>query len=138
MYTAHVSTGIPDIEVYLALPPKAIGRLKRLRRLQPLLRLGMVQSFLRRRIERGVKGPSDDRRASTGVQLWGCVESADGRNVTATMSTPNGYDLTVDASLALAAHLLENDVEGGYYTPSLLMGSGFAERLNGVSFDLRS
>ena len=138
VYTAHVSTGIPDIEVYLALPPKAIGRLKRLRRLQPLLRLGMVQSFLRRRIERGVKGPSDDRRASTGVQLWGCVESADGRSVTATMSTPNGYDLTVDASLTLAAHLLENDVEGGYYTPSLLMGSGFAERLNGVSFDLRS
>lgn len=138
VYTAHVSTGIPDIEVYLALPPKAIGRLKRLRHLQPLLRLGMVQSFLRRRIERGVKGPSDDRRASTGVQLWGCVESADGRSVTATMSTPNGYDLTVDASLTLAAHLLENDVEGGYYTPSLLMGSGFAERLNGVSFDLRS
>lgn len=138
VYTAHVSTGIPDIEVYLALPPKAIGRLKRLRRLQPLLRLGMVQSFLRKRIEKGVKGPSDDRRAATGVQLWGCVESADGRSLAATMQTPNGYDLTVDASLTLARHLLENDVEGGYYTPSLLMGAGFAERLDGVSFALQS
>jgi short subunit dehydrogenase-like uncharacterized protein len=106
--------------------------------LQPLLRLGVVQSFLRKRIEKGVKGPSDQRRAATGVQLWVRAESADQRSVTATMQTPNGYDLTVDASLALARHLLENDVEGGYYTPSLLMGPGFAERLDGVSLDLQS
>lgn len=138
VYTAHVSTGVPAIEVYLALPPKAIKRLEQLRRLQPLLRLGPVQSFLRKRIEKGVKGPSDERRAATGVQLWGCAESADGRRVTATMRTPNGYDLTVDASLALAAYLLENAVEGGYYTPSLLMGSDFAERLDGVSLALQS
>lgn len=72
------------------------------------------------------------------MQLWGRAESADGRSVTATMRTPNGYDLTVAASLALAGHLLENDVEGGYYTPSLLMGSGFAERLDGVSLALQS
>ena len=44
----------------------------------------------------------------------------------------------VDACLTLAAHLLENDVEGGFYTPSLLMGAGFAERLDGVSFALQS
>jgi short subunit dehydrogenase-like uncharacterized protein len=138
VYTAHVSTGIPDIEVYLALPPKAIARLRRLRRLQPLLRLGPVQSFLRRRIERGVSGPSDERRAATNVQLWGRVESADQRQVTATMRTPNGYDLTVSASLALVAHLLENAVEGGFYTPSLLMGAGFAESLEGVSLELSS
>lgn len=138
VYTAHVSTGVPDIEVYLALPPKTIERMRWMRRLQPLLRLGVVQSFLRKRIEKGVKGPSDDRRAATGVQLWGCVESADGRSLAATMQTPNGYDLTVDASLILAGHLLENDVEGGYYTPSLLMGAGFAERLDGVSFALQS
>ena len=120
------------------MPPKAIARLRRLRRLAPLLRLGPVQSFLRRRIERGISGPSDERRAATDVQLWGCVESADQRRVTATMRTPNGYDLTVSASLALARHLLENGVEGGYYTPSLLMGPGFAERLEGVSLVLTS
>ena len=62
----------------------------------------------------------------------------DGRSLEATMQTPNGYDLTVDAGLTLAGHLLENDVEGGYYTPSLLMGAGFAERLDGVSFALQS
>jgi short subunit dehydrogenase-like uncharacterized protein len=62
------------------------------------------------------------------------VKSADGRKVSATMTTPNGYDLTVSAGLGIVAYLLENSVEGGYYTPSLLMGSGYAATLPGVSF----
>lgn len=138
VYTAHVSTGVGNIEVYLALPPKAIKRLKRMRYVQPLLGLAPVQAFMKKRIEGSVRGPSDDRRAGTDVQLWGCVESADGRTVSATMKTPNGYDLTVSASLALVGHLLQNAVEGGYYTPSLLMGADFAESLPGVTLNLHA
>ena len=138
VYTAHVSTGVGNIEVYLSVPPAAIKRLKRLRLFQPLLGLGPVQSFLKKRVERSIRGPSDDRRSGTDVQLWGRVESADGRSLSATMSTPNGYDLTVSASLALVEHLLEHSVEGGFYTPSLLMGSGFAESLPGVKLDLNA
>ncbi|MEE4217683.1 MAG: saccharopine dehydrogenase NADP-binding domain-containing protein [Xanthomonadales bacterium] len=138
VYTAFVSTGIPDIEVYLALPPATIKKMQRLRLLQPLLRLGGVKTLLRKQIERRVSGPSEQRRAETGCQVWGEVSSADGRVVTATMTTPNGYDLTVSASLGLVEYLLENAVEGGYYTPSLLMGSAYAESLPGVSFNLRS
>lgn len=138
VYTAFVSTGVPDIEVYLALPPSSIRKMQRLRLLQPLLRLGVVKSFLRKQIERKVSGPSGERRAETACQVWGEVKSADGRIVSATMTTPNGYDLTVSASLGLVEFLLENEVEGGYYTPSLLMGSAYAESLPGVSFKLRS
>jgi short subunit dehydrogenase-like uncharacterized protein len=60
--------------------------------------------------------------------------SADGRTVSATMTTPNGYDLTVTASLGIVEYLLQNDVEGGYYTPSLLMGADYAVSLPGVEF----
>ena len=52
------------------------------------------------------------------------------------MTTPNGYDLTVDASLGVVKFLLNNDVEGGFYTPSLLMGSGYAASLTGVQINL--
>jgi short subunit dehydrogenase-like uncharacterized protein len=64
------------------------------------------------------------------------VTSADGRSVAATMTTPNGYDLTVDASLGVVEFLMNNDVEGGFYTPSLLMGSGYAASLTGVQISL--
>jgi short subunit dehydrogenase-like uncharacterized protein len=136
VYTAFVSTGVPDIEVYIAIPPSALAGLKRLRWIQPLLGLGFVQSLMKRKIDRNVRGPSVQTRQDTDAQLWGEVVSADGRSLQATMSTPNGYELTVSASLAITEYLLENDLEGGYYTPSLLMGADFAATLPGVEVRL--
>jgi short subunit dehydrogenase-like uncharacterized protein len=133
VYTAFVSTGVGNIEVYMSVPPKTVKRLQRMRMLQPVLGMSAVQGFLKQRIERSVKGPSDQRRGNTDCQLWGEVRSADGRMVSATMTTPNGYDVTVTAALGIVEHLLANDVEGGYYTPSLLMGAGYAASLPGVT-----
>lgn len=138
IFTAHVSTGVPDVEVYLSMPPATIRRLRRLRMVQPLLGLAPVQSFLRRRIEKSVRGPSGQVRRESVSHLWGEALSGDGRSVTGTMTTPNGYQLTVIASLGIVEHLLVTDVEGGYYTPSLLMGSGYAASLPGVAFKLNA
>jgi len=136
VFTAYISTGVPDIEVYMSVPPATIRRLQRMRWLQPLLGTAMVQNFMKKRVERSVKGPNDARRQNTDAQLWGQVKSADGRTVSGTMTTPNGYDLTVIASLGIAAHLLQNDVEGGFYTPSMLMGAAYAQTLPGVTMSI--
>jgi len=136
VFTAHISTGVPDIEVYMAVSPATIRRVQRMRWIQPLLATQLAQNFLKKRIERSVKGPDESRREQTDAQLWGQVKSADGRILSATMTTPNGYDLTVTASLGIAAWLLQNDVEGGYYTPSLLMGADYAQSLPGVSMNM--
>jgi short subunit dehydrogenase-like uncharacterized protein len=134
VYTAYISTGIPDIEVYISLPPSLIAWLRRLRWLQPLLRLAPLQALLKSRVEGKPSGPSEQVRKESYGELWGEVKSADGRVVSATMTTPNGYDLTVSGGLGIVEYLLENAVEGGYYTPSLLMGSGYAATLPGVKF----
>jgi len=136
VYTAYVSTGIGNVEVYMSVPAATIKRIRSLRWLQPLLGSAAVQNFLKRRIERSVKGPSDDRRKKSACQLWGEVCASDGRRVSATMTTPNGYDLTVAASLGVVEYLLDHDVEGGYYTPSLLMGADYAASLPGVEMHL--
>jgi short subunit dehydrogenase-like uncharacterized protein len=138
VYTAFVSTGISDIEVYMCVPPSTIARLKRMRWIQPLLGLGLVQSLLKKQVDRRVRGPSEGGRQGSDAHLWGEVVSADGRSMQATMTTPNGYDLTVSASLGITEYLLGNDIEGGYYTPSLLMGADFASSLPGVKFKLLS
>lgn len=136
VFTAWVSTGVPNIEVYMAMSPRRIAQMRRLRILGPLMGLGPMQSFLRKRIEQQVKGPSEQLRQQTRSQLWGEATSADGRRVSATMTTPNGYDLTANAALGVVRHVLDNEVEGGYFTPSLLLGSGFAETLQGVSLEM--
>ena len=136
VYTAYVSTGVPDIEVYMSMPPAMIANMRYLRWIQPLLGLGPVQSFMKMLVDSRVKGPGDETREKSRSELWGEVSSADGRSVSATMTTPNGYDLTVTAGLGIVRHLLENDVEGGYYTPSLLMGADYASSLPGVELKI--
>ena len=136
VFTAYISTGVPDIEVYMSVPPSTVMRMKRLRMLRPLLSMQWVQNTMKRRIEKSVKGPDDEARKDSNVQLWGEVSSADGRSVSATMTTPDGYDVTVMASLAIVEYLLGTEVEGGFYTPSLLLGAGFAQSLPGISIKI--
>lgn len=132
VFTAWVSTGVPDVEVYLSLPPTAIKRMRRMAPLAPVLRWGWVRRWLERRVEARGPGPDAETRERTGVEVWGEARSADGRRVTGTLSGPNGYDLTVAASLGLVEHVRGTDVSGGYTTPSLLAGSGYAATLSGV------
>ena len=138
VFTAYISTGIPDIEVYMSAPPSAILRMKRLRMIKPLLSMQWVQNLMKSRIEKSVTGPEPGERQNTQMQLWGEVSSADGRSVSATMTTPDGYDVTVMASLGVVEYLLEHDVEGGFYTPSLLMGADYATSLPGVTMNINS
>jgi short subunit dehydrogenase-like uncharacterized protein len=121
-----------NIEVYMSVPAARIRHLRRMRWLRPVLSTGLVQNWLQQRIGKSVQGPSGERRQSTNCQLWGEARSSDGRSVAATMTTPNGYDVTVSAALGVVDYLLQEQVEGGYYTPSLLLGAGYATSLPGV------
>ncbi len=133
VYTAHISTGVPDVEVYMAMPPGRIRQIQRIRWLRRVFAVTAIQRFAQRRVDASVQGPSRKEREAGGMELWGEVRSADGRTAAATMSTPNGYDITASASLGIARYLLEHDVEGGFYTPSLLMGADYAASLPGVT-----
>ena len=138
VFTAYISTGVPDIEVYTAASPSTVLRLKRMRMVRPLLAMQWVQNMMKRRIEKSVTGPALGEREKSQMQLWGEVSSADGRSVSATMQTPDGYDVTVTASLGIVEYLLKNEVEGGFYTPSLLMGGDYAVTLPGIKINVNS
>lgn len=135
VYTAYVSTGIPDIEVYTTASPKMVSRMRRLRALAPLLRLPPVQRWLQRRVGGRVRGPDAAARAGTQAHFWAEVRGG-GRAQVRRMVTPNGYALTVSASLGIVECFLSNPApEGGYYTPSQLMGPDYVLELPGVAID---
>lgn len=135
VYTAYVSTGIPNIETYLAMPPKTIQRMTWMRHIQPLLGLKFVQNYMKRKIERTNPGPSDERREKSDTYVWGEVRNAAGQEAKLALVTPNGYDLTVTASLGIAEYLLQRlgRLGGGYFTPSMLMGADYVLKLPGVT-----
>lgn len=135
VYTAFVSTGIPNVEVYMALPPRTIAGLRRLRWLTPVLGLTPVQWFLKRRVEASVKGPSEKRRGDSHAYVYGEVRNPRGDVHAATLTTPNGYELTAEAALRITRHLADDPgPHAGYYTPSLLMGADFVRSLPGVQY----
>jgi short subunit dehydrogenase-like uncharacterized protein len=133
VFTAHVSTGIQNIETYMVVPPKTIQRMQWMRRLQPLLKLGYVQNLLKKKIDKTTPGPTERQRRDSGSYVWGEVRNAAGKQAKLALSAPNGYDLTVTASLGIAAHVLGlTHPVGGYLTPSQLMGADYVLKLPGV------
>jgi len=133
VYTAAVSTGIANVEVYMAVPPATIARMRRLRLLGPLLGTALVQGLLKRGVARSVRGPSDDKRAGTVTHVWGEVRDRDGAEIKRHLVVPNGYTLTATASLGIVGHLLRGTDAVGYRTPSQLMGADYILSLPGVT-----
>jgi len=133
VYTAFVSTGIPNIETYMAVSPKTISRTRWMRYAQPLLRIDAVRRFIEQRTVAQTRGPDAERRRTTGCHIWGEVRNAGGREAKLAIKTPNGYTLTADAALGIVSHVLEAKPDGGYYTPSQLVGADYVLRLPGVS-----
>lgn len=126
--TAYHSTGIPNIETYIALP--ALGRLalksaglfggKRSKRL--LMRLALLLP----------DGPSEAQRAAGFSLLWGEVTDNVGKRAVSRMRTPHAYSLTASAALLTVERVLAGNVYPGYQTPASAYGPDFALEIAGV------
>jgi short subunit dehydrogenase-like uncharacterized protein len=133
VYTAFVSTGIPNIETYMAVSPKTISRTRWLRHVQPLLGFEPVRKFLEARAVDRARGPDAELRKTTSCYVWGEARNSAGREEKLALTTPNGYTLTVHAALGILDHVMQSPVPGGYYTPSQLVGADFVLTLPGVA-----
>jgi short subunit dehydrogenase-like uncharacterized protein len=129
--TAYYTTGIKNIEVYVAVPPVLLWGARMGTLFAPLLGLSAVQAALKKRAG-AIPGPSAAARAASPTHVWGEVRDAAGAVRTARIRTANGYDVTVHGSLAVVQHLLtRDDGEVGSLTPARLCGVGLIAGLPG-------
>ncbi len=131
--TAYYTTGIPDIDVYIPASPRLVSRLKKMNWVRPLLGLAAVQNFMKKRVDRSVKGPTAEQRARLSTALWGEVVNPAGHIRTARFTTANGYTVTMNAAVSISQYLLKCEGVAGALTPSQLMGADFAFGLPGSS-----
>jgi short subunit dehydrogenase-like uncharacterized protein len=131
VFTAWVSTGIPDVEVYMAAPTSLRLAARAADLLGPLVRSAPVRRFLAGRIRAGAPGPSAEARARGRALLWGQVEHADGRRATARLRVAEGYAFTATAAVACAARVLAGGLAPGFQTPSTAFGPDFVLGLPG-------
>ena len=130
--TAWHSTGIPDIRVYTGTPPSQIRRMRRLAPFLPLAGWKPVKRFLQRRVDRREPGPSEEVRKTARVYLKGEAKNAAGARVTATLETPEAYQLTAVSAVECARRAAAGEVPAGAWTPSKAFGARFVDTLPGV------
>ena len=132
VWTAWHSTGIPDIEVYMAAPAglRAFALASRL--LGPVLGSRPVQGALAALVRSRITGPDAGARARGRSLLYGEVEHADGRRAAARLTAPEGYAFTALAAVECAERVLAGQARPGFLTPSLAFGPDLPLAIPGV------
>jgi saccharopine dehydrogenase (NAD+, L-lysine-forming) len=136
--TAHFSTKIPNITVYMVLPPRMIRGLRALAYARPILRRPGIIRLLQRLVDVAVVGPDKAARERGSVWLWGRARRPDGEEVSAVLRTPESYSLTAEAALRCVQRTLAGDAAPGYQTPSTAFGSRFIAALPDCELTLES
>ncbi len=123
--TAYTSTGIGNIVVYAAVPPKNIKKMKWLNRLGPIVRNDKIKSYLKSKIEKKKPGPDVRERRGGRSMLWGQVSNSKAESVTALLKTKEGYQLTAETAYKIANNCREGKFKTGFQTPSAVYGADF-------------
>ncbi len=130
--TAYHSTGIPNIETYMAFPPALINVIYATRVIGPLLYLRPVKELLKWLI--GIflpPGPSHERNEK-GFSLI-ISEVSDGeKTLRAKLRTPEAYRLTAEISVEIMKRILSSDCKPGFQTPSRVYGPDIILQFPGV------
>jgi len=121
--TAFHTTGIPNIETYTTVPPFVYRLLKFQRLFNWALRTAVVRNYVKKKINKKIAGPTQEQRAGGQSLVWGEVQNAEGKSLSAVLSGPDGYTLTAHSSLIIAKKVLSGNLHPGYQTPGSAYGA---------------
>lgn len=122
VFSAYYTTGIPNIECYLALPCPVSGFL--LNVAHRFIRPQWLKAFLRYRLKRTNKdGPDPVERATGTSVIYAEAESEEGNIVQAMLRGPEPYTMTAIVSVAAAQSALNGKAKPGFQTPSPTFGA---------------
>jgi len=131
--TAYHTTGIPNVEVYIAVPLAVRAGLRATRAFGSLLASAAVKRALAARVRRGPAGPTAAERAQRASHLWAEARDAAGHVAVARLRTPESYELTSMTALDLATRALGGDLPAGYQTPARACGPDYVLQFPGVA-----
>ena len=135
VYTAFFSTGIPNIKVYMGLPEKVINGMKWGKYFGWLMRSEFVKKRARAKIIAGKAGPSDEQREKATTYLVGTVTDKNGKSLTSTIQTKEGYTLTAMTAVDIASRIASGNFKPGFQTPSLAYGKDIICEVSGAQFE---
>jgi short subunit dehydrogenase-like uncharacterized protein len=132
VFTAYYSTGIPNIEDYMAIPTGLQSLLRLSRYFGWLLRLMPMQRLAKRIVRSMPEGLSEAQRQRGLSLVWGEVQDGDGNRRVSRLRAPEAYTLTALTAVSAAEKVLAGVSPPGFQTPSLAFGADFILEIEGV------
>ncbi len=130
VFTSYYSTGIPNIEEYVAWSDGQVRAMGTVRRMAPLLHFAPVRNFIKSQVP---TRPTPEERARTRTLVWGEVEDDQGRKAVSRLSGPEaGVTWTAQTALAAVQKVLEGVAPLGFQTPARAFGADFGLHGEGV------
>lgn len=130
--TAYHSTGIPNIQTYMAFPSFAIRLLRAMRAIGPLVYTRPIKWALKQALYLVRSGPTEEQRRNGFSLIVGEAFNANGMSVSSRLKTPEGYRMTALATVEIMQRVLSGDLKPGFQTPSLVYGPDFILGFDGV------
>lgn len=130
---SYHTTGIPNITVYLSLPPMLMYSS---RLLSPiflnLLKLKSVRDFASRQVDRMLLGPSEHTREHGRSAVYVMARNGTGETREAWLETLEGYQFTMISGIRVVERVLDGDYKGAL-TPSKAFGADFVLDIEGTT-----
>jgi len=133
VYTAYVTTGIPNIRVFAPIPPGTGPIVRGAGYMGWLFGSKPVQGMLKFMVNLRPGGPNAQVRSNTRSYLWGEVRNEAGASMVSRMVAPEGYSLTVETALAIVDRVMRGQCKPGFQTPGGYFGPDFIMELDGVT-----
>jgi len=123
--SAYYSTGIPNIEVYLGLSKSLYIARRLLAAGKNLIGLNSVKDFLMKQLSKRTDGPTDYERQKSSMIVWGEVSNNKGEKLFEAYRFIDGYEITGRGAAEAVESVLNDKVNKGTQTPSLVFGYEF-------------
>jgi short subunit dehydrogenase-like uncharacterized protein len=133
--TAYRSTGIPNIEVYAAVPLASRVGVRMARFLRPVLASTALKDFLISQLDGQAPGPNAEQRARAESRFYAEASDDTGNVARVRLITPEGYELTSWTALELGKRAALGQLPVGYHTPATACGRGFVLEFEGVRLE---
>ncbi|KAA9409669.1 saccharopine dehydrogenase [Haloarcula hispanica] len=130
--TAYHTTGIPNVTVYMSMPPSAARQQRFAGLFAPVLGLPPVKATLKWFIEQTTEGPDAEERASVPSFVWGEARTDDGDRVESRLRGPHTYDLTAATAVEITQRVIDGDAPAGFQTPAGAYGPDLILAVDGV------
>jgi short subunit dehydrogenase-like uncharacterized protein len=130
--SAYFTTGVPNICAYFEATAAIRAHSTMLQLFGWAVPFTPWQALLRASVAWIPDGPTDRERAERVAVIVVEAEDVNGRVVRSRLRTPEAYSFTAIAAAAIAARVLQGDLEPGFQTPARVYGPDFVLSLPGV------